>query len=83
MKPRSKWRPYHRPGKGLLKTEAEMARRLGEQQRTLRHWRLKGIVPAIVLGFRTIRYDEEAVMAALSKRQTKGSSRRWFQQVPL
>jgi hypothetical protein len=83
MKPRSKWKPYHRPGGGRLKTEAEMAALLGEQQRTLRHWRLRGIVPCITLGFRTLRYDPDRVMAALAKRETKGSSRRFFFQQPL
>jgi hypothetical protein len=73
MKPRSEWKPYERPGGGRLLTEAEMAVELGETTRTVRHCRLRGIVPAILLGFRTIRYDPERVMAAFSKRELKGA----------
>jgi Helix-turn-helix domain len=71
MKPRSRWKKYHRPGKGELLTEAELARPLGETPRTIRSWRHKGIIPYLVLGHRSIRYRLDSVLAALSKREIK------------
>jgi hypothetical protein len=71
MKARSKWKKYHRPGKGELKSEAELARALGEEERTVRNWRYKGVIPYLMLGHRSIRYRLDAVLAALDKRQVK------------
>ena len=71
MKPRKKWKRYQRTGQGELLTEERLARRLDESQITVRKWRLKGLIPCIVLGHRTIRYQLDDVLAALSKRRVK------------
>jgi len=65
-------RKYHRPGNGVLKTEAEIATALGEEVRTIRHWRHSGIIPWVSLGHRTIRLRLEDVLDALRKRTIKG-----------
>jgi hypothetical protein len=78
MKPRSKWKKYRRPGRGELLTEAELARALGEEVRTVRNWRYKGIIPYLSLGHRQVRYRLDAVLTALEKRQIK--KRRFYQQ---
>jgi len=80
MKPRSKWKKYRRPGRGELKTEGEIARALGEEDRTIANWRYKGLIPYITLGHRTIRYRLDAVLAALDKKTVK---RRHFYQTPI
>jgi len=80
MKPRSKWKKYRRPGKGELDTEAELARKLGEEERTVRNWRYEGFIPYIKLGHRTIRYRLESVLAALEKKTVR---KRYFYQQPL
>jgi len=80
MKPPARWKKYRRPGKGVLSSEAELARALGEELRTVRNWRYKGIIPYLSLGHRSIRYRLDAVLAALDKRQVK---RRHFYQQPL
>ncbi len=62
---------YQRRGGGLLMNEAELATALGENVRTIRSlWHAK-IIPAYVLGRRTIRYRLEDVLKALSKREVK------------
>jgi excisionase family DNA binding protein len=81
IKPRSQWKKYRRPGNGELKTIKELARKLGETERTIRNWQYKGIIPYIVLGRRSIRFRLDAVLAALEKRQVKG--RRSFRQIPI
>ena len=80
MKPRKKWKKYHRPGKGELLTEAEFARALGEEERTVRNWRYKGLVPYLSLGHRQIRYRLDAALVALEKKTVK---RRFFYQQPI
>jgi len=80
MKPKSQWKKRKRPGGGELSTEAELARSLGELERTVRTWRIKGVIPHIRIGHKTIRYRLDAVLEALDKRNMK---RRFFQQVPL
>jgi predicted site-specific integrase-resolvase len=60
-----------RPGHGELKTIAEIARALGETDRTIRNWQYKGIVPWIKLGHKTIRFRLDDVLAALQKRRVK------------
>jgi hypothetical protein len=71
MKPRSKWKPYRRPGHGELQTEKELAATLGEVPKTIRHWRVNGIIPYMMLGHKSIRYRLDAVLAALEKRTVK------------
>jgi len=68
-KPRSKWKKYHRRGRGLLLTESELAIKLGEEPRTIRTWRLKGIMPYLMLGHKSIRYSLDDVLAVLRKRR--------------
>ena len=80
MKPRRKWKKHHRPGTGELKSEAELARALGEEERTVRNWRYKGIIPFLKLGHRQIRYRLGPVLDALEKRQIK---KRHFYEQPL
>ena len=64
-------REYHRPGNGLLQTEAEIAAALGESERTIRTWRQAGVIPAVVLGHRTVRFKLDTVLKALAKREVK------------
>ena len=80
MKPRKQWRKYHRPGGGQLLTEAELARQLGETERTVRNWRARGLIPTLRLGHRQLRFRLDAVLDALDRRQTK---KRFFYQQPL
>jgi hypothetical protein len=61
-------RKAHRPGRGCLQTEAEIARALGESQRTILNWRLNGLIPYIDAGFRSKRYQLDAVLEALGRR---------------
>jgi hypothetical protein len=70
-KPRSKRKKCRRPGKGELLTQVELAAVLGENPRTIRKWRLKGLIPTLVLGHRTLRFRLDEVLTALSKRQAK------------
>jgi hypothetical protein len=79
MKARSKWKRYRRPGKGELKSEAELARALGEEQRTVRNWRYRGLIPYLSLGHRSIRYRLPQVLEALEKRQIN-KKRHFYQQ---
>src|SRR5262249_21633490 len=71
MKPRGRWKIHRRPGGGELDTEAELARKLGELQRTVRTWRLRGVIPHIRIGHKTIRYRLGPVLNALAKRESK------------
>jgi hypothetical protein len=64
-------RKYHRPGNGVLQTEAEIAAALGEEVRTIRHWRHSGVIPSLVLGHRTIRFRLPDVIDALEARTVK------------
>lgn len=57
-----------RPGGGTLLDEPELARVLGESERTVRTWRQAGVIPVMVCGYRTLRYRLEDVLAALAKR---------------
>jgi excisionase family DNA binding protein len=81
MKPRKRWKAYHRPGNGELLTREELARALGETPRTILRWRQKGLIPCLKLGHRSIRFRLDSVLAALDKRQVKG--RRFFYQQPI
>jgi hypothetical protein len=80
MKPRAKWKKYRRPGKGELLSGAELARALGETERTILNWRHRGIIPCLKLGHRSLRYRLGVVLDALEKRQIK---KRYFYQQPL
>src|SRR5262249_35861016 len=71
MKPRRKWKPYRRPGHGELLTEKELAAALGEVEKTVRNWRVKGIIPSMMLGHKSIRKRLNSVLAAREKRQVK------------
>jgi Helix-turn-helix domain len=73
-KPRDQWRKYERRGNGALLVEEELATALGEETRTIRTWRHEGLIPAIVLGHRSIRYRLDAVLTALRKREVGGKS---------
>jgi hypothetical protein len=64
-------RKAHRPGGGCLQTEAEIATALGESERTILNWRLKGLIPYVDAGFRSKRYRLDAVLEALSRRTIK------------
>jgi excisionase family DNA binding protein len=64
-------RKYHRPGNGLLQTESEIAAVLGEETRTIRTWRHAGIIPAIILGHRSVRFRLDDVVKALEARTVK------------
>jgi Helix-turn-helix domain len=72
MKSRKQWKKYSRPGKGELLNIDELASALGENVRTIRNWRSKGLIPVLVLGHKTLRFRLDAVLAALEKRQIKG-----------
>lgn len=61
-------RKVTRPGGGALLDARELAAALGESERTIRTWRQAGVIPSIVVGYRTYRYTIEDVMAALEKR---------------
>jgi hypothetical protein len=60
-----------RPGGGCLQTEADIARALGESEKTILNWRLNGVIPYIDAGFRSKRYRLEDVISALSKRTVR------------
>ncbi len=57
-----------RRGGGALLDEPELALALGESPRTIRSWRMSGVIPSIVCGYRTRRYKLDDVLAALAKR---------------
>jgi DNA-binding transcriptional MerR regulator len=52
---------------GLL-TGQELAEATGFPHRTIQHWTQTGLIPVVYIGHRTLRYDLEAVRAALVKR---------------
>jgi predicted site-specific integrase-resolvase len=58
-------------GNRFLNTESEIAAALGEKERTIRSWRHTGVIPAIVLGHRTVRYKLDDVIKALEKRTVR------------
>ncbi len=61
-------RKITRRGGGALLDEPELARVLGESERTIRTWRQAGVIPVIVCGYRTRRYKLADVLTALDKR---------------
>lgn len=64
-------RKVNRPGAGLLKNEAQIAKQLGESPVTVRNWRYTGVIPWISTGPHSVRYRLVDVMEALSKRTIK------------
>jgi hypothetical protein len=61
----------HRRADGELLTDQQLARKLGATCRQIRSWRVRRIIPSIRLGYRTIRFRLESVIAALEKRSIK------------
>ena len=61
-------RKVTRPRGGALLDQSELARVLGESERTIRTWRKANLIPFIVIGYRTHRYKLDDVLAALEKR---------------
>jgi hypothetical protein len=61
-----------------LLTGAELADVLGEKPLTIRNWRRIGLIPFLSLGYRSVRYDPDKVLAALRRREVKevGAARR-------
>jgi hypothetical protein len=55
-------------GNRFLLTESEIARALVEKERTIRSWRHAGVIPAVVIGHRTVRYRLPDVIRALERR---------------
>jgi predicted site-specific integrase-resolvase len=51
-----------------LLTGRELAKAIRFPHRTIQRWTQTGVIPVIYLGHRTLRYDLEAVKAALLKR---------------
>ncbi len=56
--PATQWKKYHRPGNGELLTLGELARELGETERTIRNWRKQGSCPRMVIGHKP--YDSRS-----------------------
>jgi len=65
-------RKYRRPGRGLLLTEEELARELGEERRTVRNWRHTGVLPSVSCGYRSVRFFLNDCLKALAKRSVGG-----------
>ena len=59
-----------------LVTDKGLAEEIGEKVRTINSWRRDGIIPCILIGHRTIRYDVAAVIAALKRREVAEAGRR-------
>jgi hypothetical protein len=57
-------------------TDEELAAHLHEGIETIHTWRRAEIIPVIKLGYRTLRYNIEAVEAALLRREVKAKGRR-------
>jgi predicted site-specific integrase-resolvase len=57
--------------KKLLLSDKELASALGEKIRTIHTWRRAGILPYVKLGYRTLRYNQDACEAALLRREVK------------
>lgn len=57
-----------------LLTAQELAKRLRVSTETVREWARRGDIPTLRLSPKVIRYDAEAVLAAISSRGTRGGS---------
>jgi hypothetical protein len=62
-------RKVERHGGGLLLNGGELAKELGESERTILTWRQRGILPVIDCGYRSKRYRLADVFAALKTRE--------------
>lgn len=62
---------YNRRGNGALLNTQEIAKALGENERTIISWRQNHVIPVIDCGHRSKRFLLDAVMAALAKREIK------------
>lgn len=49
-----------------LLTRIQLANRLNVSPFTIRNWTLSGLIPVVRLGYRTIRYDWDAVRRAMN-----------------
>lgn len=58
-----------------LLTAQELAKRLRVSPETVRAWARRGHIPTLRLSRKALRYNLEAVLAALSASPTKGVSR--------
>lgn len=58
-----------------LLTARELAKRLRVSPETVRGWARRGSIPTLRLSPKVIRYNAEAVLAALSTTPAKGVSR--------
>lgn len=58
-----------------LLTARELAKRLRVSPETVRAWARRGAIPALRLSPKVIRYDAQAVLAALSATPAKGVAR--------
>lgn len=58
-----------------LLTARELAKRLRVSPETVRAWARRGSIPTLRLSPKVIRYNAEAVLAALSTTPAKGVSR--------
>ena len=65
-------RKYRRPGRGVLLTEEELARELGEEPRSIRNWRRSHVLPSVTIGYRTVRFILDDCLKALAKRTIGG-----------
>ena len=64
-------RKSQRSGNGRLKTAEEIATALGENTRTISTLRRSGKIPYLKLGWRTVRYDLDKVVAALQRLEVR------------
>ena len=58
-----------------LITDKELAAHLRESVHAINRWRRDGVIPYVKLGYRTMRYNLEAVEAALLRRQVMAKRR--------
>jgi excisionase family DNA binding protein len=64
-------RKPHRRGNGRLLTEDELATALGEEPRTIRHWRHSGRIPFYRIGYRSLRFNLNHVLEAIQKHEVQ------------
>jgi len=69
--PRKDWRKHVRRGNGTLLTLSEVAKALGETDRTIKSWQRNRVIPVIDLGWRTKRFRLDSVLKALERRELK------------
>jgi excisionase family DNA binding protein len=57
-----------------LLTASELAVRLKVTPETVRGWTRRGVIPAVRISRKVIRYNEQAVLASLAARDGKGAA---------